>query len=92
LKPGGYLLGSVPTEGSFAWGFGRYLTSRRYVKKNFDYNYDKIICWEHPSFVNKIKDCLDETFIKIKTIKKPFGFLPMDCNLSWSFIYQKPGI
>jgi SAM-dependent methyltransferase len=89
LRPGGFIVGAVPTEGSLAWGFGRFLTSRRYVKKKFDYNYDKIICWEHPSFVNKIKKNLDDTFVRIKSIKKPLGFLPMDLNLSWSFIYQK---
>jgi len=51
-----------------------------------DFDYDKIICWEHPNFVNKIKKLLDENFTNIKSIKKPFGFLPMDLNLSWSFI------
>ncbi|WP_181404121.1 hypothetical protein [Aliarcobacter cryaerophilus] len=53
---------------------------------NFDY--DKIICWEHPNFVNKIKKLLDENFTNVQSIKKPFGVLPMDFNLSWSFIYR----
>ena len=42
LKPGGLLVGSVPTEGGIAWGIGRYLTSRRYVRKNMSFDYDKI--------------------------------------------------
>lgn len=88
LKTDGILVGSVPTEGSFAWGLGRFLTSRRYVRKNLDINYDKIICWEHPNFVNKIKMLLDANFTVIKNKKKPFGLLPFDLNLSWSFIYM----
>jgi SAM-dependent methyltransferase len=89
LKTGGHIVGAVPTEGSVAWGLGRFLTSRRYVKRNFDFDYDKIICWEHPSFVNKINKCLEANFKRIRSIKKPLGFLPFDLNLSWSFIYQK---
>ncbi|RXJ54413.1 class I SAM-dependent methyltransferase [Candidatus Marinarcus aquaticus] len=88
LKPNGILIGAVPTEGGVAWGFGRFLTSRRYVKKNMDFDYDKIICWEHPNFVNKIKKLLDENFTNVQSIKNPFGILPMDFNLSWSFIYR----
>jgi len=48
LKPNGILIGAVPTEGGIAWGFGRFLTSRRYVKKNMDFDYDKII-WMFPT-------------------------------------------
>ena len=53
-----------------------------------DIDYDKIICWEHPNFVNKIKKLLDQNFTNIKSIKKPFPMLPFDLNLSWSFIYR----
>jgi SAM-dependent methyltransferase len=88
LKPGGVLIGAVPIEGGFAWGLGRFLTSRRYVRKNMNFDYDKIICWEHPNFITKIKSLLDKNFIRCKSIKKPFNFLPMDTNLSWSFIYK----
>lgn len=89
LKPNGILAGAVPTEGGFAWGLGRFLTSRRYVKKNMDFNYDKIICWEHPNFVDKIQKLLLEHFTPIKLHKKPFGLLPFDFNLSFSFILRK---
>ena len=88
LKPNGILIGAVPTEGGIAWGIGRFLTSRRYVRKNMDFDYDKVICWEHPNFVNKIKKLLDQNFTNIRSIKKPFGLLPMDFNLSWSFVYR----
>ncbi len=89
LKPGGIFAGSVPTEGALAWGFGRFLTSRRYVKKNMSFNYDKIICWEHPNFVDKIAAILRRRFDMVKSVKKPFPFLPMDCNLSYSFICRR---
>ena len=89
LKPNGILVGAVPTEGGVAWGLGRFLTSRRYVRKNMrDIDYDKIICWEHPNFVDKMKRLLNKNFIQIKSLKKPFSFLPFDFNLSWSFIYR----
>jgi len=88
LKPNGILIGAVPTEGGLAWGLGRFLTSRRYVKKHMDFDYDKIICWEHPNFINKIKNLLDKNFTNVKSIKKPLGIFPMDFNLSWSFIYR----
>lgn len=88
LKPGGLLIGAVPTEGGLAWGFGRFLTSRRYVKNNMSFDYDKVICWEHPNFVDKIKNLLDAKFERVKQVKKPLGLLPFDLNLSWSFIYK----
>ncbi len=86
LKNGGILIGAVPTEGGFAWGFGRFLTSRRYVKKTMNFNYDKIICWEHPNFINKIDKLIKSNFKVNRSIKRPFRFLPFDFNLSWSFI------
>jgi len=89
LREGGLLAGSIPTEGGLAWGLGRYFTSRRYVRKNFGYNYDKIICWEHCHFADEIEKKLSKSLSKIKTIKKPFNFLPNDFNLSFSFIYKK---
>lgn len=87
LKPGGYLVGAVPTEGGIAWGLGRFMTSRQYVKRNMSFNYDKIICWEHPNFVDNISSILDKHFIRKEFKKKPFASLPYDFNLSLSFVY-----
>lgn len=89
LKPGGVIVGAVPTEGGLAWGLGRLMTSNRFVNKNADFNYNKIICWEHPNFVDKIKRMLDKEFTKMQTVKRPFSFLPLDFNLSFSFCYRK---
>ncbi len=88
LKSDGILIGAVPSEGGVAWGMGRFLTSRRYVKKNMNFDYDKIICWEHPNFVDKIQSVLEKNFTNLKSVKKPFPYLPLDMNLSWSFVYR----
>lgn len=92
LKPGGVLAGAVPAEGSLAWGLGRFFTSRRYVKKNMKFNYDKIICWEHPNFLDKISTLLSAQFEMERAVKKPFPFLPADMNLSYSFICRNSGV
>jgi len=89
LKPGGLLIGAVPTEGGILWGIGRYLTTRRMVHKRFKVDYDKIICWEHPNLIDKIKSLLDANFTKVKSIKSPIPFLPMDFCTTWSFVYKK---
>ncbi len=88
LKPGGLIIGTVPCEGGLAWGFGRMLTSRRWMKKNTQIDPDKIICWEHPNFVSKIKKLLDENFEKVKTSFFPFKITNGDFNLLFSFIYK----
>lgn len=88
LKIGGQLVGCIPCEGGLAWGIGRFLTTRRYVHKNYGINYDKIICWEHPNFADLVIERLDAHF-KRKYLKlRPFSFLPMDFNLIANFIYS----
>jgi ubiquinone/menaquinone biosynthesis C-methylase UbiE len=89
IKPGGLLVGAVPAEGGILFGIGRYFTTRRMVHKLYNVDYDKIICWEHPNFVDKIKSLLDTDFVKIKSVNSPLPFLPMDLCATWSFIYQK---
>ena len=89
LKPGGKLVGGIPCEGGLAWGLGRFLTTRRYVHKNYKINYDKIICWEHPNFADFIIDRLDAHFKRDHLKLHPFSWLPMDLNLVASFIYTR---
>ena len=64
LKKNGIIVGAIPNEGGMAWGFGRYLTTRRYTKK-FNINYDKIICWEHPNFADFIFESFQKNKFKI---------------------------
>jgi hypothetical protein len=89
MKKDGLILGGIPCEGGLAWGLGRYLTTRRYVHKNYGINYDKIICWEHPNFVDFIIERLDAHLDNQYFNFYPFPWFPMDFNLVASFIYKK---
>ena len=91
LKKNGLLIGAIPNEGGIAWGFGRQLTSKKFVKKNNKLNYDKIICWEHPNFCDQIMKKIKSTgFKKHKENHFPFNFIPnYDINLVTTFIYKK---
>lgn len=88
LRSGGLLVGAIPSEGGLAWGLGRFLTSRRYIKKNSGINPDKIICWEHPNFADHILESLMENFEPVKIEFWPFKFPLVDFNLISSFIYR----
>lgn len=91
LKKEGKIVGAIPNEGGLAWGLGRYFTSRRFVQKNSDINYDKIICWEHPNFSDDIINSFKKNNLKINFIKMyPFNFLKsLDLNLVTTFILSK---
>jgi SAM-dependent methyltransferase len=90
LKPGGTLIGAIPAEGGLAWGVGRMLTSRQWLKKNTTINYNKIISWEHPNFADKIIHNLDEMFLQERVQYWPFPWFPfLDLNLILRFVYQK---
>jgi SAM-dependent methyltransferase len=90
LKPGGIIIGAIPCEGGLAWGLGRFLTTRRWFKKNTKINPDKIICWEHPNFADEINHILEYHFKKQKLKFWPFPFLKInDFNLVEKFIYIK---
>ena len=89
LMYSGVLAGAIPCEGGLAWGCGRLLTTRRWLRKNTSIDPDKIICWEHPNFAEQILENLDERFNK-----EYLGFWPtpipiIDTNLVITFIYSK---
>lgn len=90
LKSGGCLIGAIPTEGGFAWGLGRFLTSRKWFKRNTSIDPDKIICWEHPNFCSQIINDLEQVF-KIKQLDYyPFSMVPHhDVNLVLKFVCEK---
>jgi len=89
LRPGGILVGAIPTEGGMAWGLGRFLTTRPYVLKHTSFNLDKIICWEHPNFAEYILRKLDDDFLGVHRGYWPLLFPLIDFNLIISFIYRK---
>ena len=89
LRPGGKLVGSIPAEGGLAWGLGRFLTSRRWLKKHTKIDPDKIICWEHPNFAEHILHLLDHFFIRQRIAYWPLWIPLIDLNLVVSFIYER---
>lgn len=90
LKPGGILIGAIPAEGGLAWGLGRMLTSRRWLKKNTTIDPDKIICWEHPNFADDILAALDYRFQRQKHFWWPMRLPVLDVNLIIQLQYRKP--
>lgn len=88
LRKKGLFVGAIPSEGGILWGLGRALTTRRQAYK-LGINYDKVICWEHPNFCDKIINTLDREFTRITLRKFPISFLPYDLSLIISFIYRR---
>jgi SAM-dependent methyltransferase len=89
LRPGGLLIGAIPAEGGFAWGMGRFLTTRQVIRKHTSIDPDKIICWEHPNYAEDILGQLDESFVSVHKDFWPFNVPVIDTNLIISFIYRK---
>jgi SAM-dependent methyltransferase len=91
LNENGLLVVSFPNEGGIAWGMGRYLTTRRFVHKNTQINYDKIICFEHPNYIDNIISSIKASNFKIISRKSyPLGnLMPLDLNLVTSLIIKK---
>ncbi|MFA7351313.1 MAG: class I SAM-dependent methyltransferase [Methylotenera sp.] len=89
LKPGGTLIGAIPSEGGFAWGAGRMITSRRWFKKNTTIDPDKIICWEHPNFADEIISALDKQFQRQQLLWWPMRLPVLDINLIIQYCYTK---
>jgi len=89
LNNKGFLIGAMPAEGGLAWGGGRLLTSRCWLKKNTGIDPDKLICWEHPNFADHILQTLDRYFTRKALHFWPFGLPLIDINLVIKFIYKK---
>lgn len=89
LSPDGVLVGAVPCEGGIAWGLGRLVTSRRWLRRNTDIDPDKIICWEHPNFVDTIIETLDVYLSREYLSFSPWRIPNLDANLIASFVYSK---
>ena len=88
LRPGGELVGAIPGEGGVAWGLGRWLTSRRTLKREFGLDIRKIVCWEHPNTCDEI---LAELRARgaLREWRWPLGLLPLDAALIVRFIVRK---
>jgi SAM-dependent methyltransferase len=90
LKEGGSFVGAIPCEGGLAWGIGRFFTSRRWLKRHTSINPNKIVCWEHPNFADRILIALD-TSMNCRSLKYwPLDIIPsIDLNLVVLFVYEK---
>lgn len=89
MHPGGLLVGGIPCEGGLAWGGGRWLTTRRYIKKHTGIDPDKIICWEHPNYAEHILQALACRFTPVRLHFWPLWVPLVDFNLICTFIYRK---
>jgi ubiquinone/menaquinone biosynthesis C-methylase UbiE len=89
LKPNGILVGAIPAEGGIGWGLGRWLTSRRVLKRKYHLDMNKIICWEHVSFCDEILRELNRRGSLWKQ-NWPLPFFPNDFSLVVKFRVVKP--
>lgn len=90
LKKGGLLVGAVPNEGGLVWGLGRFLITRRWIMQRYELDYDKIIAWEHPNYVDQINKVLNKKFHLLDWSQKPFKIIKSyNLNLLSSFIFLK---
>lgn len=89
LAKGGSLLGAIPCEGGLAWGMGRYMTSRRWLKRNTTIDPDRIICWEHPNFAKLVLAELEQAFDMKQLSFWPLRVPAIDVNLVAKFVCMK---
>lgn len=89
LKPGGMLVGAIPCEGGMAWGVGRFLTTRRWLKAHGCNEPDKIISWEHPNFSDNILNVLSKTMKRELVNFWPLPLPCIDINLVARLVYRK---
>jgi ubiquinone/menaquinone biosynthesis C-methylase UbiE len=89
LRIGGQLAGAIPCEGGLAWGLGRFLTTSRWMRRDTNIDFNKIICWGHPNFADRILSRLDERMIRRRLRYWPTQLPSIDLNLVSMFIYEK---
>jgi ubiquinone/menaquinone biosynthesis C-methylase UbiE len=90
VRPGGAIIGAIPTEGGLAWGIGRALTSRRWLRRHTTIDPDRLICWEHPNLADDIVAQLDQHFTRRRLSFWPIPLLPsIDASLILRFWYQR---
>jgi ubiquinone/menaquinone biosynthesis C-methylase UbiE len=76
LKPNGTLLVALPAEGGLLYKLGRELTTKKYMEKNFNVDYDEVIKAHHLHNFPEITEQIKQLFELKKTRYLPFFFLP----------------
>jgi SAM-dependent methyltransferase len=77
LKSDGELLVGLPAEGGLLYGLGRRLTSKRYIERKYNIDYDAIVHWEHWNTFNEVMEALRIQFVIEGMRFIPFSFLPI---------------
>lgn len=89
LRPGGVLVGAIPSEGGLAWGLGRMLTTKRMARRDYGIDLGKVICWEHPNFADQVIDALKAKFCLRNLSLWPLRLPSPDVNLVIKFIADR---
>lgn len=67
---------ALPAEGGFLYKLGRELTTKRFVERNFDIDYDEVIKAHHLHNYPEIEEMVKKYFTIKRISYLPFGFLP----------------
>ncbi len=83
LKPDGRFLVALPCEGGLAWNLGRELTTRRFFRRKYGVDYDKVIAFEH---VRDVRGVIQEIhasgrFRAVEQAYLPLGIPSTNLNL-----------
>ena len=62
LKQEGELLVGLPAEGGLLYGIGRRLTSKPYMERRYNINYDSIVRWEHWNTCHEVIAAIERSF------------------------------
>jgi ubiquinone/menaquinone biosynthesis C-methylase UbiE/uncharacterized protein YbaR (Trm112 family) len=76
VQPGKPVFVGLPTEGGFAWNYGRKITSVRTLSKRYNIDYRKVISIEHCNTAKKIINSLKKYFKVDKLRFFPFLLFP----------------
>ena len=88
LQSDGFFHVSLPTEGGFLWGAGRFWTTQRTFEKK-KINYKKLIQIEHCNTAKNVLKKLDHRWTSINSSYYPFGLPSIHLNLFLNSIYKK---
>jgi len=83
IRPGGILSIAIPTEGGIAWKMDRYLTTRRYFKRE-GLDLDYIIAREHINACYRLVSLIKHYFPQRREIWFPTRIPLAHCNLLYA--------
>jgi len=83
LTPDGKFLVALPCEGGLGWNLGRELTTRRFFRKKYGVDYDKIVAFEHVRDIYGVLQEIDRSgrFTIVEQAYLPFRLPSANVNL-----------